>query len=93
VKRYALAELSKIFEEIAGKGFWASPGLVSRSCKTTGAPSGPRMVTYLKYSEAKIAAEPAEERYWTVLKQVPLMNAVGGAQYNHQHSRPVPERP
>lgn len=68
--RHSSEELGRIFEEIAGKGFWVplTPG--------TEMEVGPLSMVYLRYSDLVPQAGALQERYLKALRNVPRQGAL-----------------
>ena len=69
--RTSSEELSRIFQEIAGKGLWVP---VTGGTETE---VGPLATVYLRYSDIMPDAGAPEGRYWEVLRNVPRQGALG----------------
>jgi hypothetical protein len=70
-QRYTPEQLQRIFEQMAGSGMWVP-------VRNQPAPYvGPAFAVYLKYSELYPDCADVKDRYWRLIQQVPIVNAVG----------------
>jgi hypothetical protein len=76
MKQYTPEELQEIFARIApGQGLWTplpsqTPQMPSSSR------GGPAICVYLRYSDVVAETTDLEQRYWDVLQQTPVVEAI-----------------
>jgi hypothetical protein len=87
MKRYSPEELNEVYRRVAGIS--ASAGLwVPVPQPSTGRSSGPAMGMYLRYSDVEPQSRALDQRYWELLRQVPVVNSVGALAFiNNKLSR------
>ena len=73
--QYSAEELNKIFVEIAPQRSLALP--LPASPAPRGRAPGPAVGAYLRHSEILPGTGSLEDRYWTILRQTPVRNAIG----------------
>ncbi|HEV2298439.1 MAG TPA: hypothetical protein VGR72_07980 [Candidatus Acidoferrales bacterium] len=75
MRRYSEQELNRIFTEIAPQRGLMVP--VSPGAAAARRPSGPAVGVYLRHSEMLPGTPDIVDRYWSLLRQVPVKGGVG----------------